>query len=369
LRPAAEGSPLLSLDVLLGATMAAMVIVNSHGDSANVFWPFRRAEWDGWTPADLILPQLLFLVGAAIPLSRRNSGWRAILRRGLLTITAGLLLSGFPAFDVSRWRIPGVLQRIGICYLAAAGAYRATSGDSRRRGAILMSAGVFLTLAYWLVMQHVPPPGGVAGDLSPEGNLGAYIDRALMGRHLWNRSWDPEGLLSTVPAIATTLFGVVCGICLESAESPRRKVRHLASAGVGGIIGGQMWGVVFPINPSLWSSSFAVFSAGVASLVLAACYWAVDVKGWRGWTRPLAVLGSNALTLYVLSSVLQGTLASISIDSSDGRRIPAGQLAYVRFFAPVASPETASLLYAFVSLLLLSGLLVWMYRRRVLIRL
>jgi predicted acyltransferase len=176
-------------------------------------------------------------------------------------------------------------------------------------------------------------------------------------------------LLSTVPAIATTLFGVVCGMCLQSAEPDRRKVRHLASAGVGAIIGGQMWGVVFPLNPSLWSSSFAVFSAGVASLVLAACYWAVDVKGWRGWARPFAVLGSNALTLYVLSSVLQRTLTSISIESSDGRRIPAGQFAYGRFFAPIASPETASLLYAFVSLLLLFGLLALMYRRRVFIRL
>ena len=141
-----------------------------------------------------------------------------------------------------------------------------------------MSAAVFLTIAYWLVMHHVPVPGGVAADLSPEGNLGAYVDRALLGRHLGRSGWDPEGLLSTVPAIATTLFGVVCGLCLGSAEPPRRKVWQIAAAGAGGVVGGLLWGVVFPINKSLWSSSFAVFGAGVASLLVALCYWAIDVR-------------------------------------------------------------------------------------------
>jgi predicted acyltransferase len=269
--------------VLLGATLAAMVIVSNPGDAGEVYWPLRLAEWDGWTPADLIFPLFLFVVGARIPLSPRRSSWTSILRRGLFIIAAGLLLSGYRSFDVSHWRIPGVLQRTGICYFVAAAAYRATSGAARRRGAILMSAGVFLTIAYWLVMQHVPVPGGVAGDLSPEGNLGAYIDRALMSGHLGRSRWDPEGLLSTVPAVATTLFGVVAGLCLGSGERPNRKAQQLAAAGAGGVVAGQLWGVVFPINKSLWSSSFAVFGAGVASLLVALCYWAIDVKrGARG---------------------------------------------------------------------------------------
>jgi predicted acyltransferase len=268
---------LLSLDALLVMTIAAMALVNTDY-AAHGHWLLRPAEWEGWTPPDLILPVLLFVLGARIPLSRPGASWASIVLRGLLVIGAGLLLSGYPSFDVSHWRIPGVLQRIGICYLGAAAAYHATSGDARRRGAILMSAGVFITIAYWLVMQHVPVPGGVAGDLSPEGNLAAYIDRVLMGGHLGKPRWDPEGLLSTAPAIATTLFGVVCGLCLGSGEPPGKKVWQLAAAGAGTAIGGQLWGVVFPINRSLWSSSFAVFSAGVASLLIALWYWAIDVK-------------------------------------------------------------------------------------------
>lgn len=269
---------MLSLDVLLVAALAAMAIVSNPPDGLRDSWLLRQSEWDGWTPADLIFPVVLFVAGARIPFSRRHSSWTSVLRGGLLIIAAGLLLSGSPSFDVSQWRIPGVLQRFGICYLVTAAAYRATSGDARRRGAILMSAGVFLTIGYWLVLQHVPVPGGVAGDLSPEGNLGAYVDRALMGGHLGRSRWDPEGALSTVPAVATTLFGVVCGLCLASGERPGRKVQQLTAAGAGGVAGGLLWSIVLPINKSLWSSSFAVFGAGVASLLVALCYWAIDVK-------------------------------------------------------------------------------------------
>lgn len=348
--------------------MAAMVIVDNPGDAGHVYWPLRYAEWDGWAPADLIFPLFLFVLGASIPLSRRSASWPSIFRRGLLIVAAGVVLSGYPAFDVSQWRIPGVLQRIGLCYLVAAGAYCATTGDGRRRGAILMSAAVFLTIGYWLVMQHVPVPGGVAGDLSPEGNLGSYIDRTLMPGHLWRTGWDPEGLLSTVPAIATTLFGVVCGLCLASGERAGRKASQLAAAGAGGIVGGQFWGVVFLINKGLWTSSFAVFTAGVASLLVAICYWTIAVKGWRGWTKPFAILGSNALTLYVVSSLLHKTLASLSVMSSDGASMSIARYVYVRYFAPLASPDAASALYAIANLVVPFGLLTWMYRRRLFLR-
>jgi predicted acyltransferase len=354
--------------VLSGATMAAMVIVDSPGDAGHVYWPLRPAEWDGWTPPDLLLPLFLFTAGASIPLSRRSASWTSILRNGLFIIAAGVLLSGYPSFDVSQWRIPGVLQRIGICYLVAAGAHLATSGDLRRRGAILTSAAVFLLIAYWLVMQHIPVPGGVAGDLSPGGNLGSYVDRTLMPGHLWRMEWDPEGLLSTAPAIATTLFGVVCGLCLASGERAGRKVSQIAATGAGGVVGGQLWGVVFPINRNLWTSSFAVFAAGAASLLVAACYWTIEVKGWRGWTKPFAVLGSNALTLYVVSSLLQKTLHRLSVTSSDGASISIARYVYLGYFAPFASPEAASALYAIASLVVPFVLLTWLYRRRIFLR-
>jgi predicted acyltransferase len=359
----------LSLDVLRGVAMAAMVIVSNPGDAGHVYWPLAHAAWDGWTPADLICAFFLFAAGAAIPLSGRSSRWTRIIRRGLLLVAAGLLLGGYPDFDPSRWRIPGELQRVGICYLVAAGAYRATTGDARRRGAILMSAAVFLAIGYWLVMQHVPVPGGVAGDLSPRGNLGAYVDRTLMGGHLARLGWDPDGLLATLSAVATMLFGVVCGLCLQSGAPAGRKASQIAAAGAGGIIGGQLWGVVVPINKSLWSSSFAVFGAGAASLLLGICHWAIEVKGWRGWTKPFAILGANALTLYVASSLLRKTLASVTVASADGRLLPVDQHLYLQYFAPLAPPSAASLLYALVNLVVLFGLLALMYRRRIFLRL
>src|SRR5262249_17754090 len=162
----------------------------------------------------LIFPFFLFIVGVSITLSKKSASWGSIVRRGLLIIGVGLFLAGFPRFNIARWRIPGVLQRIGVCYLAAAALYRWTEGERRRQSAILMSAAMALGIVYWLALMHVAPPGGTAGDLSAEGNLGAYIDRALMLGHLWKPRWDPEGLLSTIPAISTTLFGIVAGLVL-----------------------------------------------------------------------------------------------------------------------------------------------------------
>ena len=177
-----------------------------------------------------------------------------------------------------------------------------------------------------------------------------------MGGHLGRAGWDPEGLLSTVPAVATTLFGVVCGLCLASGERREPEGQQIAAAGAGGVVGGHLWGVVFPINKSLWSSSFAVFSAGAASLLLALCYWAIEVKGWRRWTKPFAILGANALTLYMASTLLRKTLAP-----SASRRLTAGCCRSVS----ISTSDTlrrsrrrrSHPLYALANLLLLSGLL------------
>ena len=359
---------LVSLDVFRGATMAAMVIVNNPGDWANVYWPLLHAEWDGWTPTDLIFPFFLFIVGVSITLSRKSASWGSILRRGLLIIAIGLFLAGYPRFDLTRWRIPGVLQRIGLCYLAAAALYRTSTGDRRRRGAILLSVAGGLALLYWFVMMHVPPPGGIAGDLSAEGNLGAYIDRTVMRGHLWKPHWDPEGLLSTIPAIATTLFGVVAGIGLSADVRPERKARNLAVAGIGAAIGGLMWNMVFPINKGLWTSSYAVFTSGAACALLALCYWAIDIRGSRGWTKPLVILGTNAITLFAASALLVKTAALMTVAGPDGDPISVSRYAYLHYFETLASPKNASLLYAIANLVLLFGLLALLYRRRIFLR-
>ena len=208
------GERLVSLDVFRGLTMAGMVIVNNPGDWGNVYWPLLHAEWHGCTPTDLIFPFFLFIVGVSITLSRTSASWGSILRRSVLIFAMGLFLAGYPRFNLERWRIPGVLQRIALCYLVSASVYRLTWGDRRRQSIVIATVAALLALGYWAVMMLVPAPGGVAGDLTPEGNLGAWIDRALMEGHLWKPRWDPEGLLSTVPAIATTLLGTLAGLCL-----------------------------------------------------------------------------------------------------------------------------------------------------------
>jgi len=367
---------LVSLDVFRGLTMAAMVIVNNPGDWGTVYWPLLHADWHGWTPTDLVFPFFLFIVGVSITLSKRTASWGSILRRAAIIFALGLFLAGYPRFNIERWRIPGVLQRIAICYLFAAAAYRATTrhgegGTQRERVgqmSILGAAAFILALGYWAVMMLVAPPGGIAGDLTPEGNLGAWVDRALMSGHLWRPRWDPEGLLSTVPAISTTLLGVVAGLGLAAAPSQHRGAAYLAAGGAVLVMAGLAWHLTFPINKNLWTSSYVLFTAGLASILLAALYWAVDLKAWRGWTKPFVILGANAITLFVASGLLVKTLALIRVAGDDGRDISVSRYAYLHWFVPLASPKNASLLYALVNLVLLFVLLAWMYRRRWILR-
>jgi len=364
----AAAQRLLSLDVFRGLTMAAMVIVNNPGDWNNMYWPLEHAAWNGWTPTDLIFPFFLFIVGVSITLSKKSAGWGSILRRSAIILALGLFLAGYPRFNIHRWRIPGVLQRIALCYLAAASLYRLTSGNRRRQVIAAASTAAALALGYWAIMMLVPPPGGTAGDLSPEGNLGAWLDRALMNGHLWRPRWDPEGLLSTVPAISTTLLGVVAGMCLGSDWASSRKTAALAGGGAVALFAGLVWNIVFPINKNLWTSSYVLFTAGFAALLLAACYWVLDVKRWRRGMTPLVILGVNAITLFVVSGLLVKTLALIRVAGPDGRMIAVNTWAYLHWFAPFADPKNASLLYSIANLAVLFALLWWMYRRRIFLR-
>jgi predicted acyltransferase len=369
---AAPSTRIISLDVFRGITMAAMMIVNNPGDWNNVYAPLLHAEWHGWTPTDLIFPFFLFIVGVAITLSRKSTSWGSILRRTAIIFALGLFLNGFPHFDLSTWRIPGVLQRIAVCYLFAAAAFKLTTPVAQASGpasqplrpAIILSSLAFILMVlYWFILTFVPAPGGVVGDLSPEGNVGAWLDRTLMSGHLWRPRWDPEGFLSTIPAIATTLLGVVVGLWLGSAQSPSKKAAGLLMAGVIAIIAGQAWNVIFPINKNIWTSSFVLFTAGAAAVLLAGCYWLIDVKGWRAWTLPFVILGANAITLYVISGLLADTLGTIMV-SGDRGLMSLGRFIFREFFASLASPKNASLLYAFANLAVLFAILTVMYRKK-----
>jgi predicted acyltransferase len=345
-----EAGRLVSLDAFRGATVAAMVLVNNPGTWRAVYPPLRHAEWHGWTLTDLIFPFFLFIVGVAIPLGlgRRLSARQPrsavvakILRRSAIIFALGLLLHAIPNFDPATIRIPGVLQRIAVCYLVAAVLFLWT--DWRGQAALTIT----LLVAYWAVMTLVSVPGFGVGPLDPEGNLAAYVDRALFGPHIWRaaRVYDPEGLLSTVPAIATTLAGVLAGQWLTIGRSRKHTVLGLFVAGLGAIVLGEIWNAWFPINKALWTSSYAVFTAGAALLALAACYWLVEVRGHRAWTRPFVVLGVNALALFFLSSLAARLLIVVKVQGAAGR-VPLHAWLFDHLFAPWASPVNASLAYA-----------------------
>ena len=379
---AALATRLVSLDVFRGLTMAAMVIVNNPGDGSHVYWPLEHAAWDGWTPTDLIFPFFLFIVGVAITLSRRNTAWGTIARRGALIIAIGWALALFPRFNFAHWRLPGVLPRIGVCYLAAAAQFKTTArtpsadplsaGAGRLRQALVLTAiAVALCVGYWFWMTHVPTPAGVVNDLSPDGNWGAYVDRAVFGTpHMWSvsKTWDPEGILSTIPAIATTLLGIVTGLWLGSRATPNQKAGGLSAAAVAGIAIGYAWNPFFPINKNLWTSSYVFFTAGAACLLLALCYWVIDVRGWRGWTKPFVVLGTNAITLFAASALLVKTLLFIKVAKVDGEPLSAWGYLYAHGFEPFFDPYIASLLFALANVAVLYALLAWMYRRRMFLR-
>jgi predicted acyltransferase len=364
---------LLSLDAFRGLTMAGMVIVNNPGDWGNVYPPLLHATWNGCTPTDLIFPFFLFIVGVSITLSKGTMGdpWK-IVKRALVIFGLGLVLALYPRWDVSVVRIPGVLQRIAVCYLLAAFIFRWTAvqhgnDDTRRmtQGRALLTWAVVLTLGYWAVMMLVPTPGGAAGNLTPEGNLGAYIDRSVFGRHLWTQSktWDPEGLLSTVPALATTLLGGVAGLWLGSRASGPRKALWLTAAGVAATLVGLAWSLVFPLNKALWTSSYVWFTAGAAAVFLALCYALIDVKGWKAWSRPFVILGRNAIALFVLSGLLTKFLSFHKVTGADGSPISLLRYIYVTWFVPLASPVNASLLFALANLAVLFVVL-WLMDRK-----
>jgi predicted acyltransferase len=286
-------------------------------------------------------------------------------------LALGLFLAGYPRFDVTRWRIPGVLQRIAVCYLAAAVMYKLTAGDRRRvvRQATILSAVVaVLLLGYWGAMMLIPVPGGMAGDLTPDGNLAAYIDRTLLLGHMWKPTWDPEGILSTVPAIGTTLLGVLTGLWISaSKKTPARGVAWLLAAGLIATFVGWVWDFVFPVNKNLWTSSYVLATAGRAAILLAALIWFIDVRGWRRWTKPLVILGTNAVTLFVLSGLLVKTLILIKVPRGD-ESVSLARFMYEALYVPLAAPKNASLAYALSHLVLLFFVLAWMYRRRIFLR-
>lgn len=364
---------MLSLDVFRGLTIAGMVLVNNPGTWGAIYSPLKHAEWHGWTPTDLIFPFFLFIVGISIALSfarRVETGndqydlLKKVFKRSAIIFALGLFLNGFPYFDLAEIRIPGVLQRIAICYLIASLIFLKTSW---RTQATIAAA---LLLLYWILMTIVPVPGFGAGNLGKEGNLAAYIDRGLLGSHIWKggKVFDPEGLLSTLPAIATTLAGVLTGHWLRSRRTQMEKAGGMFFAGACAVTVGWAWHSWFPINKSLWTSSYAVFTAGMALQLLAFCYWLVDIKGYRRWAKPFIIFGVNALALFVFSGLLGRLMSVIKLPRGDGSSIGFQPFIFQNLFASWASPVNASLFYA-LTYILFWLLMMWLlYRKNIFIK-
>jgi len=367
-------SRLVSLDVFRGATIAAMILVNNAGDGPSSYWPLRHAEWNGWTPTDLVFPFFLFIVGVAMAFSfnsrlKRGESRRQLLRhvlwRGVILFALGLFLNGFPnQYSLSSWRVYGILQRIAICYVIAAIFALWTS----HRGWIIAA---FVGLAgYWILMRYVPVPGfGVPTHdfplLDPDRNLAAWLDRKLLAGHLYDGTHDPEGVISTIPAIATTLLGLITGDWLRSIRTAKTKLIGMALFGLAGVGAGELCNRWFPINKNLWTSSFVLLTAGLALLCLASCYWVLDFKHWRGgWTTFFLVFGMNPIGAYVFAELISHSLYRIS--TADG--LSWQDVLYQNLFEPFASPANASLLYA-VCYVLGCWVVMWMlYRKRIFLK-
>jgi predicted acyltransferase len=268
-RPRPERAITVHVIVLLLA--AAAVVADDPARWATGRGLLRHAAWEGAGPADFVAPVFLFFLGAAVPLSRRT-GRTGPLLIAMVVCAAGLAVNAILGSDPEAWRVTGVLQRAGVTLAAATVATSLATGEPRRQVAILTSIGALITLAYWLVMAHVPPPGGVPGDLSPGGNLAAWGDRAVLGRHAWSASWDPDGVLSTVSSISTVLFGMSAAISASS-KSGGRGILQLVGSGAAAIVCGVLSTVAIPINRTLWSGSFVLVSTGVASILLAPVLW------------------------------------------------------------------------------------------------
>ncbi len=351
-----------------------MVLVNNPGNWAAVYAPLEHAAWNGWTPTDMIFPFFLFIVGAAISLALgrrveesqiKRAVYLKIFRRAVIIFLLGLFQMAFPFFDLAHLRFPGVLQRIAVCYLISSLVYLHTNW----RQQTIIAAGCLVF--YWLVMTLVPVPGGVAGDLSIEGNFAGYIDWLIIGpNHMWTVSkfYDPEGIFSTIPAVSTCLAGVLTGTWLKSERFREEKVSAVFFFGVVLTAIGWIWNFWFPINKSLWTSSYAVFMSGLALCFLGFCYWLIDIKHYRKWTKPFVIFGSNALALYFFSSIFARVMNNITWKSPDGAPTNVQKWIFDTFFSPLASPYNASLIYS-ISYIFLWLFLMWiLYRKRIFIK-
>ncbi len=375
-----QSQRLQSLDFFRGITVMAMILVNNPGSWDSVYSPLRHAQWNGCTPTDLVFPFFLFIMGVSIHFaykSKKEAGLtRAaaikILKRAAIIFLLGIFLAWFTLplskmFDFDRLatlRIPGVLQRISIVFLCSALIYL----KSGWLGQIRIAAS--LLIAYYILMTWVPVPDFGPANLEPGTNLAAWLDRLLLDGHLWaqSKTWDPEGPLSTMPAIATGLLGILTGQLFDEIKNPAERVSWIFFIGGILILLGLSWDIAFPINKSVWTSSYVLYSGGLAMQALAASHWLIDIQQRQSWTKPFLYFGMNAIFAYVISGVLAKILLRIQLTGGSGETEPLWQYLYQNLYASWLTPKVASLLFALTFVGFFYVILRGMFHRKIFIK-
>ena len=389
---------LLSLDVFRGITIAGMLLVNNPGTWSAIFPPLEHAEWNGWTPTDLIFPFFLFIVGITTHLSlsaRRARGdddsavVRQILRRGIIIYLLGFAMAMFPFYqwgtiasipNATPWdrilyriehvRILGVLPRIAIVYICAG---LLTLKTTLKQQVIIIATLLF---GYWFAMTLIPVPGeheiGAVLLNTHDRNLAAWLDRAILGtNHTWSGSvtFDPEGPMSTIPAIATSMLGVIAGRWIVQKEKPLlERISGMFAVGAIGMMVGLMWNWAFPINKNLWTSSYVIFTAGMACVAIATIMWIVDYCNVKWWTKPFVIYGVNPIVAFVGSGVLARLIYTLWHVNYQGHSVALQDAIYQIVFLPWLPPRVASLAFALSFVLLWYGIIKVLYRRNIILK-
>ncbi len=382
-----SSSRLTSLDVFRGFTVAGMIMVNNPGSWATIYPPLAHAKWHGCTPTDLVFPFFLFIVGVAITISlgkkkEQGADHNAILlgaaKRSAILIGLGLFTAAFPFYfwNSGNWvnletiRIPGVLQRIGVVYFIASFVF--LKFDIKWQAII----GAALLILYWPLMTLIPIPGIGMPDINdPLKVISAYIDNIILHGHMWGATkvWDPEGLVSTLPAISTTLSGIMLGHLLRSKLEQNEKAAWIFFGGTSALLGGYLWSLAFPLNKSLWTSSYVIYTAGLALLIFGFCYWLIDVKGYSKWTKPFVVYGTNAITVFVASGLMAKLMGMIrwqigTTAEGDPIQTSVSGWLYKNIFLSVFTDYNASLAFALTYVVFWGAIVWWMHNKKIFIK-
>ncbi len=378
IQPVKLNERLLSLDVFRGITIAGMILVNNPGTWSAIYPPLEHAKWNGCTPTDLIFPFFLFIVGVAIPFAlgkRLEKGDKhskiifQIIKRGLTLFLLGLILATFPfgllthELNFATLRIPGVLQRIGVVYIISAILFLKTNYKAQ------LYIGASLLIIYAILMTLVPVPGVGYANLEPTTNLAAWLDRTVLGDHLWSgtKVWDPEGILSTIPAIGTCIMGMITGWWLKQDKDKTTKTVWLFVMGSIAMTLGYVWDGWFPINKSIWTSSYVLYTGGLALLFLGFCYWFIDVRNSRWWIKPFQVYGMNAIAVFFLSGLVGRLMYYIKV-TEDGNTMDLKSYMFNKMYLTWLDPINASLAWAISFILVMLGLMWILYAKKIFIK-